>query len=786
MVKYGKEFRKNQNIEWVEKYFDYKGKKKMIKEYVQKRGILNIDEGSFLKELEKWSKEFEENISKDVKKVYIFYTNKERALYKNINESLHVKDYYEKLDLFAFINEFKKLKETSELSLKLSNFIYYNLNAVLKILKKFDKKVITQKYKDQKIRYNYIQRKIEEQNSDILYLIKFKMIDEVNVILENLINDLMKLFKSNKDILEEDNQEKNDAENKLIEEVPDIKDATKMIKDSYDSIKSNIQKIDKISANVQTIFIEWKDFLKLSTDINSKFLQINRESNVSNIKETRVSDTTQSIAQVMGFSKDSRQNIYIILTHGFLYMFSFSVIIPTSYLYLYSFKKEKNLIYWAILMLMAPLGTLFNYLYETFLFKKSTKTPLIVSCIGLIVGNILYAIAGQVDVKALMCVGRFICGLFNLRTHNKMYIINFLTQKDVSFYLTMFHTASILGLGIGFLINVGLLFIKLDNKFFNEYTIGSIISIVFSFVLLIVSIVLFTEAHSSKFSITSMQMFGEGIMDDDDNMNETDFAVRKQTMALKDIDLQLGSFNKENRFDDTNLVSKSVSELAMREEGQLNYLLKDFIVYLLIIFTTKFVNESIFINSFIIYVDENGNIKDTNYLWIISLILGSSSMLILLIELSLSRKYKFITERALIIILLIILLIINILFIIFVTQTTVIYILVGLDNIVASITEKYVAHLFLYIMPENYIICNIHGNVFINIFSMISRIICCILILLSDLQSLYKYIICIPMISLCLISTLLYAIYFKEIRIKAINRILKSNPTDEIKIATEL
>ena len=783
MVKYGKEFRKNQNIEWVEKYFDYKGKKKMIKEYLQKRESLNIDEASFLNELEKWSKDFEENISKDVKKAYIFYTNKERTLYKNINESLHVKDYYEKLDLFAFVNEFKKLKETSELSLKLSNFIYYNLNAVLKILKKFDKKIITQKYKDYKIRFNYIQTKIEEQNSDILYLIKFKMIDEVNVILENLINDLMKEFKSNKDILEEDNQEKNDAENKLIEEVPDIKDATKIIKDSYDSIKDNIQKIDKISANVQTIFIEWKDFLKLSTDINSKFLQINRESSV---KESRVSERTQSIAQVMGFSKVSKHNIYIILTHGFLYMFSFSVIIPTSYLYLYNFNHKKNLIYWAILMVMAPLGTLFNYLYEAFLFKKSTKTPLIFSCIGLIVGNLLYAISGKANVKALTCVGRFICGLFNLRTHNKMYIINFLTKKDVSFYLTMFHTASILGLGFGFLINVGLLHIELDNQFFNKYTIGSIISIAFSFVLLIISIILFTEAHSSKFSITSMQMFGEGIMGDDDNINETDFAVRKQTMALKDIDTQLGSFNRENRFDDTNLVSKSVSELAMREEGQLHYLLKDFIVYLLIIFTTKFVNESIIINSFIIYVDESGKTNDTTYLWIISLILGGSSLLILLVELSLSRKYKFITERALIIILLVILLIINILLIVFVTKSTAIYILVGLDNIVTSITEKYVAHLFLYIMPENYIICKINGNVFINIFSMISRIICCILILLSDLQSMYKYIICIPMISLCFISTLLYAIFFKEIRVKAINRILKSNPTDEIKIATEL
>ena len=42
------------------------------------------------------------------------------------------------------------------------------------------------------------------------------------------------------------------------------------------------------------------------------------------------------------------------------------------------------------------------------------------------------------------------------------------------------------------------------------------------------------------------------------------------------------------------------------------------------------------------------------------------------------------------------------------------------------------------------------------------------------------------MTGLSLISLLLYLIYYKEIRIKAINRIMKNNPKDEIKIATEL
>ena len=778
MVKYGKEFRRNQNLEWRDKYFDYKAKKKMINEYIKKKeGIANNDI-SFLADLEKWTREFEQSLDKDIKKVYIFFANKERTLFKCLNESLHLKDSYGNFDLATYLNELKKLKELSDLSLKMSYFIFYNLKAVIKILKKFDKKVITPKNKDYQIRMNYIQTKIEEQNSDILYLIKFKIIDEVNVLLENLINHLMKEFKSNKDILEEDSNEK-DLENKLIEELPDMKDATKIINDSYDQIKSHIQEIDKVSARVQKLFMPWKDFLKISTDINSKFLQITRESNVN-------VERTQSLAQTMAVSKDSKYNIFIVLAHGFLYMFSFSVIIPSSFLIFEKFNLDydKSIIYWAILMMMAPLGTLFNYLYEAFLFKKSTKKPLVISCIGLIIGNVLYVIALGLDQIELLLIGRFICGLFNLRTHNKMYIINFLTQKDISFYLTMFHTTSILGLSVGFLLNTGILFIEVNNIYFNNLTIGALISIIFSFILLIISLAMFTEAHSNKFNITSMQMFGEGIINDDDGFNsDRDFSytVRKQTTVLKDIDSQLGNFNKENRFDDTNLVSKSVSELALREEGQLHYLLKDFIVYFLIIITTKFINESIYFNSFIFLLD-----KDDDNRWIISLILGASYGLILLVELSLSRKYKFITERTLIIILLFLLFLVNLMFVILYNIENSLYFLVSLNIIITSITEKYVAHLFLYIMPENYIICRINGNVFINIFSMISRIICSALLLLSIFEIEYKYIIFIVMTTLCFICLLLYGIFFKEIRIKAINRILKSNPTDEIKIATEV
>ena len=793
MVKYGKDFRKNQKIEWKEKYFDYKAHKKLIKQYIkdnEKNALM--DELTPSAGLEKLSEEFVGKLDKEIKKVYIFFANKEKTLYKKINQYLHLKNQYPDFELSDYVEQYNLLKDLSQLSLDMSNYVYYNLKALLKILKKFDNKVLTSKNKDLFIRINYIQTRIEEQNSDILYLLNFKMIDEVNVILEDLINSLMQQFKLNKDTLEEETNEDN-KENKLIEGVQNLDEASTLIKQNHEQIKKNIQEIDKISDKVNRLFVPWKSFLRISSDANSRYIQIQRESAINDsMSSGRV--RMKTIINSISFSRQSKYNIAIILIHGFLYMFSFSVIIPSYTSFIENFDKDQTTqtLYWGILMIMAPLGTLINYLYETFLFKRSTKKPIILSCVGLIVGNLLYVYSPHSKIY-LLFLGRLICGLFNLRTHNKMYIINFLLQKDVSFYLTMFHTTSILGLGIGFASNAGFLFIKSEKSIINKSTMGPIIAIIISFILLIFTIAMFTEAHSKSFSITRMNMFGDGIINPSENVainsDEEDVAkdVKRKTTILKDIDTRLGSVNMQSNFDDTNLVSRSINELASKEEGGLHSLFKVFIVYFLIIFTTKFINESMYINSHI-FMNQITSKNSKEIPWLISVVLGCSCLMILLVELSLSRKSSFISERSLIIILLSLLLINNGLFILFYFLKIKLIFIIATDIILASISEKYTAHLFLYIIPDSYIICKIHGNVFISIFSMISRILCSGLLIIVNMNNtkVYNLTIYIVMTSLSFFSLLLYLIFYKEIRIKAIKRIMKNIPKDDIKVATEL
>ena len=201
MTKYGKKFRKIQLPEWKGKYFDYK----KFKQFIKKNNPENIfpiqeneKENNILNSLDEKIKSFTQDLDQEIKKVYIFFTAKEKKLYKDINKYLHQKEDYEEFDLNEYLSQCNLLLELSTYNFNLSVFTYYNLKAVLKILKKFDKKIIGAKNKKNHILFDYIQTKLEAQNSDMLYLFRFKMIDEANVITQNLIKYLRNCIKNNK------------------------------------------------------------------------------------------------------------------------------------------------------------------------------------------------------------------------------------------------------------------------------------------------------------------------------------------------------------------------------------------------------------------------------------------------------------------------------------------------------------------------------------------------------------------------------------------------------------
>ena len=726
MAKFGKKFRKIQIGDWKEKYFNYKKFKQQIKKYITENTteelVTPVDE---LEKNEKRDTEFTDELDKEIKKVYVFFTNKEKKLYKDINKYLHQKEDYPEFDLSEYLVHFNQIYELSKYNFNLSIFVYYNLKAVKKILKKYDKKVLG-KDKDSQISFNYIQTKLEQQNSDILYLFKFKMIDEVNVIMESLVKYLRDCLKDNKKkFKEEENQDviniNNDDDNngKLLNKNLTYNEVYNNIEQQYKKIKKNMQNIDLIAMSTIKLFSPWKKFLRISSDVSSRLMQMNKEFSFSesigddNKKFNR--SRSMSIAENISFSKQNKYNIYLTLLHGFFYSVAFSIIIPTYVGYLETFKVKK--LYYGLLMMMAPLGALIGYSYETFFFKCSTKIPYIISFCELIIGNFFYIAAKKLNIFGLLLFGRFLVGLSNLRTHNKMYILNYLSRKDTNFYLTLFHGASILGFFVGFGVNI--FYNKSPssssnmNSILNDKTLGAFIVIFFSIVNLFIFIFLYSEGKSKKFHKLSVSTVTriepgqktESLIPPEEKEALPQVDVQKDAIMVENIDKQLENFNRKNKFDDTNLVTISINEIANQEKENLKFLKKAFYVYMSFIFATKFINESIIIYFGINLYKIDENILN-EYPWMHAFVLSISYLIVILLELALSKKVECTRDKVFLIIILSLNLM-NISLLIYIAQQNSIILIVtsSITIILSNLIQKTSSHYFFNIIPNRYILC---------------------------------------------------------------------------------
>ena len=830
MGKFENELQSNQSEEWKDKYISYNSLKQNINQYLADMSSKNIND---LTEIEKteiiknYTNEFTKILDKEIRKVYVLYSKEEKHLYKNINKYLHIKDDFDTYILGDYLTQYSELKDLSVTSFKIARFVYYNLKSLIKILKKFDKKIVGNKDKENQIENNYITSKLEDQNSDILYLINLKMIDEVNIILEDLVKSLKDSLKQNKSkykdsLIDLSNYSKSKTENLIDKKTLNLNEASLIIDCFHKEIKDNLENVDKMSNKIIMLFMPWKEFLRISGDVGSKLIQLSKELNSFSdsvgSSDSNAFKNHKSIVDTISFSKQNSYNIYITFFHGFIYMFSFSCILP----YYPGLVNDESAYYNGLLMMMAPTGAIIGYTYESSWFKKSTKVPLVYSCVGILLGNFFYYMYPfNKKFFVFIFIGRFLIGLFNLRTHNKMYIMNFLLRKDVSYYLTLFHTFSMLGLSCGFLLNlINMNFDKINDEnridnIINKYTFGPFLSIILSLILLILSLKFFTEARSSNFNMTSIHSFSsidssslvrdstintnindevvsriQTINDGENNNNnlitegdineEFTENVRKKSIMVMDLNDQLGAFNRQSNYNDTNLVSLSVSQLMYKEKEGLQYLFKSFFVYLSIVFTTKFISETLFINLAFFLRDEADD-------WVIPTLLGCSCLVCLVIEYLLKHKNKYITEKKLLIILLILNFINNFVLVFLVNSASFFYfIILGLSLVFSNIIEKYATHFFNYIIPQNYIVCKIQGNIFINIISMASRIVASILVMANKISVTYERLVFSLNIIFSFICPVLFLVFYSDIRIKSISRILSEQGKDEIKIASEI
>jgi hypothetical protein len=571
-------------------------------------------------------KKFKDALDAEIKKIYIFFAGKERELYVSINSHLHIKQSYESFSLANIKKEIIEINKISSIALSVSKFIHLNMISIKKILKKFDKNF---QHIFGRITFPFIQKKLELKHSDLLYILNLKIIDEVSAIIEDLMRELKKLTgqksgrvsrrlskpNSHKILSNSDYEKQDFSDNLIFSNQNAIKTELEEMRSIFSQLESNIFLIDELNHNFRNSFKEWTFHLKNSNKAYNNGYSITAKASIiglpaaennldlrsgSYARSELNSYRKKSLDSEILFTSENLNNIYLTFVHSFMFMFAYSIVIPTNCIFMNKIGESK---YNSGLALgMTPIGTIFSLFLDRKITDYSYKKPLILSASLYILSAILYIIAGSVKSFTLVLLSRFILGVGSFRLLNRTYLTLFVGQSKISQYLLKFQLCSLVGLASGPLFSVLLSLIGQSEVFedqrlngiFNECTLPAWLLLVLNCVLVLLVIVYYTEPLDLNF-----MAFRDGI-----GSETRSFSIDRERMSSKDknmidhIDDKLNQINDANNFSDTNLVSRHIQQIASKESKTNSYLYKCFIVFVVLLIIVRVIYFFIFFYQF--------------------------------------------------------------------------------------------------------------------------------------------------------------------------------------------
>ena len=477
-------------------------------------------------------KPFFDLLDKEIKKIYNFYSSKEKDLYQNINKKIQNKENIKKKSCNEIIKEIDELEYLSNLCLELLEFIYLNILALKNILNTLDNIVNTQ---TQSISYNYLKKYLSQDNSDLIYILSFKILDETNLAIQGLFSEYGNCLK------------KNEEYNNNIE-----------LKTEYNEHKNNINNnfinFDETHEKLFNELTVWQKYLDINLDLPSSsnnsifkdttFVGDNSEKTIRTMSKRKVKKKKNSnkdnyligtldmnlldrdnlmrdFSDIFSnqedlFSKDSKhllsrenlKNIQLFYILVFFYFYSYFVVI-SKVLYILKIKFQGFEIFYGIIISLPSLGSLISQLYITRIIKCNFKCVLIKSLFLVFCHYFLYILGIYQNDFYLLLIARFLLGLSSLDRLCKIYIDQCIpVSKQVKSnkkYLRNIYVGYIFGLIASYIEMIIVDFIfnsenkKYDDKYKFEY-----LYIISGFIFLMLSIIVifsFKNPNQEKFKM---------------------------------------------------------------------------------------------------------------------------------------------------------------------------------------------------------------------------------------------------------------------------------------------
>lgn len=433
MVAFGKKLKDRQIAEWQGYYINYKMMKKKVRQYAHQIEIGIQDRQHVLKD-------FSRMLDNQIEKIVLFLLEQQGLLASRIAK---LGEQQEALQEHPDISQISELREAYRTVgrdlLKLLYFVEINAIGLRKILKKFDKR-FGYRFTDY-----YIKTRANHPYSQLQQVFKHVGIGAVVGAISRNLGEL------------QDRQ------------------------GSYISI------YDQPPLPLQDSVI---DLMKAAVD------RLTHSTNFLNFLAQHALILQEELPfPVDEHVEDQRyhfMSLMLNLASTFLYMVNTYIIVPTADDYALSLGAAATVC--GIVIGAMAVAQIFSSVYFSAWSNKSYFRPLIFSTIVLFVGNVMYALAYDLDSIVVLLVGRLFCGLGSARAVNRRYISDCVPLKIRMQASAGFVSASALGMACGPAL-AGLLQynFKIYKLTFNEETLPGWVMAVAWLIYLIWLWILFKE-----------------------------------------------------------------------------------------------------------------------------------------------------------------------------------------------------------------------------------------------------------------------------------------------------
>ena len=190
---------------------------------------------------------FIDSLDKELKKIYIFFSSKEKDIYQRINKKIQYKEQIAVKQIEEIIKELDSINYIGQLCKEIIIFIYLNIKALKNLLFVFDKST---KFIIESLSYVYIKKFLSKNNSDLIYILNFQTLDETISTIEELFKEFEAVLNSRRDY-------KTNLEQK------------NKLKTMKDEIKNNINEYNKTHKQIFTELKEWQKYLNINLELPS-------------------------------------------------------------------------------------------------------------------------------------------------------------------------------------------------------------------------------------------------------------------------------------------------------------------------------------------------------------------------------------------------------------------------------------------------------------------------------------------------------------------------------------